>query len=114
MPRDRMTGLGRRLLCSLLLLQCLGTADAAVVRGRLQRFYPNRALVPAPGIPVTVWCLQFGRSPAYYSLYDGMFYLSNIPPGVYNLEIWVRPNQPMVFPITVREPNTDIPPINVP
>jgi len=114
MPKDRLVRLGRYLAFILLLTQGLGTADAAVVRGRLQRFYPNRALAPAAGIPVTVWCVQYGRSAAFYSLYDGMFYLSNIPPGYYHLEIWVRPNQPMVYPITVREPNTDIPPINVP
>jgi hypothetical protein len=45
-----------------------------------------------------------------------MYYLHNISPGTYNLEIWIsqRPGaRPLVYKINVREPLTDIPAIRV-
>ena len=43
-----------------------------------------------------------------------MYYLYNIPPGVYTLEVWV-PNSPMSYQIQVDgQAYTDIAPIRVP
>ena len=94
----------------LLLLALPPFAGAAMVRGRLMRGSST-----APGVAVTVSNPQMGRSIPSYSQGDGMHYLANVPPGVYVLEVWARPNSPpMTFQIQVTEPNTDIVPLNVP
>src|SRR5262245_24746381 len=69
------------------------SAEAATVRGRLVRRTPQ-GFYPAQGVPVTVFSREKGRSGASYSGPDGMYYLYNIPPGPYTLEVWVYPNQP--------------------
>jgi hypothetical protein len=83
-------------------------ARAALIRGRL--VLPNNA--PAAGITVTVWRQDIGRSAPSVTDAGGMYYLNQIPPGVYWLEIWVS-NPPRAYQITVAEPYTDIPPIIV-
>jgi hypothetical protein len=87
------------------------TTLAALVRGRLLRG-PGTA----PGIAVTVWNQQLGRSLPAYSQVDGMYYLTNIPPGIYVLEVWAGGNgqPPMTFNIQVNDPSTDINPVIVP
>ena len=97
------------LSATVFLLLTTATTYAALIRGRL-----TRGPYPAPGIAVTVWNQQLGRSVASYSQGDGMYYLANIPPGLYVLEIWIRPGTPMTLQIQVGEPNTDIVPVNVP
>jgi hypothetical protein len=45
-----------------------------------------------------------------------MYYLQNVPPGTYNLEIWVSTDprvSPVVYVIEVVDPYTDVPPILV-
>ena len=86
-------------------------AEAAIVRGRLLR-----GQGVAPGIAVTVWCQQFGRSQPTYSQADGIYYIANVPPGAYVLEVWARGNgqPPLTFNIQINEPGTDIPPVFVP
>lgn len=99
-------------LAVLLILLCTSCfiAQAALVRGRLLRGRYN-----APGVAVTVWCQAYGRSQPSYSGPDGMYYLPNIPPGQYTLEIWAIPNNPpLTFVIYVTEPGTDVNPIYVP
>lgn len=90
-------------------------AEASTVRGKLERQTPYGPY-PAQGIPVTVNHPDLGRSGTAYSGPDGMYYLYNIPPGSYTLEVWVYPNSPpWKFPIVVyNTPYTDIPPITVP
>ena len=86
--------------------------QAAIVRGRIQRPSMNAGV---PGVPVTVWCPQLGRSSPVYSGPDGMYYIQNIPPGIYNLEIWLTPGgAPLVYQIRVVEPFADVLPINLP
>lgn len=100
----------------LLLLAMSQTAIAATVRGRLDRRAPNGAIYPAPGIAVTVYRRDLGRSAPSYTGVDGMYYL-NVPAGVYALEIWLSRDPrvpPRTYPIQVAEPYTDIPPIFVP
>ncbi len=70
--------------------------------------------MPAQGIAVTVFSQSLGRTTAFYTGGGGEYFVPNIPPGTYTLEIWVRPGQPMVYQIQVVEPNTDVAPITVP
>ncbi len=92
-----------------------GLPDRWDGRGELGRVTPQ-GQIPAPGIPVTVYRADIGRSGVAYSGADGMYYLFNIPPGPFVLEIWVHPNSPpMTFKIQVyNQPFTDIGPIRVP
>ena len=102
------------LVLFLALLAQPSVAGTSIVRGRLFRVVPNGQSFPAQGIAVTVVNPQLGRSNASYSGPDGMYYLYNIPPGFYTLEIWSS-NPPMVFQIQVYDqPYTDIAPIQVP
>jgi hypothetical protein len=88
-------------------------AEGSIVRGRLFRVI-NGGSFRAPGIALTVFSPQMGRSSPAYSGPDGMYYLYNIPPGVYTLEVWV-PNSPMSYQIQVDgQAYTDIAPIRVP
>lgn len=90
------------------------TAYAATVRGRLDRTGPY-GLYPAAGVAVTLFNPQVGRSSPAYTGMDGMYFIFNVPPGNYNLEIWPYPGSPpVVFPIVVRDPGTDVPPIKIP
>jgi hypothetical protein len=91
-------------------------ANAATVRGRVLHVYPNGEWGAVPGVRVTVSNPAIGRSYPTLSGQDGMFYLQGIPPGVYNLEIWISPDPrvaPMVYTIQVQEPYSDIPPVYV-
>jgi hypothetical protein len=98
----------------LLLIGFTRPAMAASVRGRLDRPGPNRVRVPASGITVTL-SSQRGRSTPSVTHQDGMYYL-NMPAGAYNLEVWIRgtAGAPLVYPVQVREPYTDIPAILLP
>lgn len=84
---------------------------AALLRGQLIRIYPNGARGPVPGITVTVFRSDIGRSSPSITDGNGMYYLQ-VPPGQYWLEVWVS-NPPRAYQITVFEPNTDIPPIAI-
>jgi hypothetical protein len=100
----------------LLLVLAASLAHAATVRGRLvhrNNSYNNG--YPAAGIQVTVINSYGVRCSPSTTGADGMWYLFNIPPGPYYLEIWIYPGRaPMAFQIQVYEPNTDIPQIFVP
>jgi hypothetical protein len=88
---------------------------AAAVRGRLVRTGPNQQRVPASGITVTLASKARPRTAPSVTQQDGMYYL-NAPAGPYSLEVWVRgrANPPVVYPIQVKEPYTDIPAITLP
>ena len=100
--------------CAVFLVM-LGTARAATVRGQLKR-PDGRKVVPAAGMCITV-STRNGRSPRACSNFQGMYYLPNVPPGDYLLEIWTSPDPkapPIRQNIRVVEPYTDIQPITVP
>lgn len=104
----------------LLLLCCTAAAlpsQAGTVRGRLFRVAYGRQY-PAAYVAVTLVNPQMGRSRPAYTDTSGMYYLLNVPPGVYQLEIWWsrEPNQaPYRFNISVNTgPYTDIAPIQIP
>jgi hypothetical protein len=87
------------------------SAQAATVRGRLE----NRNRYPASYVAVTLYNDQVGRSATAYTGGDGMYYLYNVPPGDYLLEVWLYPNRPpLTYSIRVHDPGTDIPPILLP
>jgi len=100
-----------------LVLTIAAAAEAGTIRGRLYR-KTSQGDAPAQGVPVTVVHPdpRLGRSGVTYSGPDGMYYLYNIPPGRYTLEIWAYPNHPpQVYSIVVgQQAFTDIAPIAVP
>jgi len=101
----------RTLVCLVFVVLTTGLANAATVRGRLN--HANG--YPAAGVAVTVINQQAGRSSPAYSGADGMYYIYNVPPGYYNLEVWIYPGgAPTVYQIQVGDPYTDIPPLLVP
>lgn len=101
-------------LCLLLLvLAFAGTGQAASVRGRIDHAYSNGRRIPIAGVIVTVSQPGRGRSAPSYTDGGGMYYLQNIRPGIYDLEIWSpnSPGKPIVYRIRVSDPYTDIPPV---
>ena len=100
-----------RLIAAVALVGMLPAAAlAATIRGKLIRGKG----APAAGIAVTVIGQQKVRTAASYSGPDGMYYIPNVRAGSYTLEVWVNRNRPLTFPIQVREPRTDVNPVNVP
>lgn len=85
-------------------------ASAATVRGRL--VHSNG--VSAAGFAVRVTNPQMGPSGFTYSGGDGFYYLNQIPPGSYVLEIFLSNANVLRYPIQVVEPRTDFPQITVP
>ena len=98
-----------------LLLTFVGTTSAqgATVRGRLDRRDGNGRIYPATYVAVTLNSPNMGRSSPAYTGADGMYYLYNVPPGNYLLEVWAYPGRPpLTFNISVYDqPYTDINPI---
>jgi hypothetical protein len=86
-------------------------ANAAALRGKLERIDEKGRHTPAVGIKVTVYQQETGRSSVSVTDANGMYYL-NVRPGTYSLEAWIS-TPPKTYPITVVEPNTDIPAIVV-
>jgi hypothetical protein len=84
-------------------------AHAASVRGQVLRQNGQ----PAEGITITISDHKSYRSPPARAGNDGMYYLFNIPAGQYYLEVWVNPQTPTVYQVTVSEPNTDMPRVTV-
>jgi len=68
------------------------------VQGRLigEGFYGP---TPIPGVVVTLYNQQFGRSGRAVSRQDGTFYFGSVPLGAYFVEVWFR-NSP--YPRTFR------------
>ncbi len=106
----RRTAFLRAVSLSLLLVLAVGSARAASVRGQVV----HRNGKPATGMAVTVSDHKKFRSVRAKVGGDGMYYLSNIPAGKYYLEVWVNPQSPSVYQVTVSEPHTDMPKVTVP
>lgn len=109
----------RRLLLptvSGLLFSCMvnGHARAATVQGAAICSNQN---APAYSAVMTVFRADIGQSSPASVGQDGMFYLYNIPPGVYTLQVWNRsnPSAPaLLFQISVFEPLTSLPALRLP
>ncbi len=102
----------------LFLIVCAATASAAAatVRGRLDRRDAYGNIYRAAYVGVTLNNQYVGRSSMTYTGEDGMYYLYNVPPGSYYLEVWIQPGrQPLVYQVQVgNAPFSDIPPILLP
>jgi len=107
---------GRLVGLSLLLFTLSAFTYAGTVRGRLDRRDSYGRIYPAVYVQVTLFQQGKGRSAPAYTGTDGMYYLYNVPPGTYSLEIWAYPNRPpIVYTIYVSNQQlTDIAPIQVP
>jgi hypothetical protein len=92
-------------------LVATASAYATTVRGMLVR--PDRSA--AAYLAVTIWNQAQGRSSYAYTGTDGMYYIYNVPPGTYVLEIWLNNNNAIRYTIQVpNQPMFDISPIVVP
>jgi hypothetical protein len=85
-------------------------AHAASIRGQL--LHQNGQ--PAASVTVTISDHKNYRSAPAHAGSDGMYYIYNIPAGQYYLEVWVNPNTPQTYQVTVAEPSTDMPRVTVP
>lgn len=103
------------LLAFLLSLVALGLSvntNAQTVRGQLIRATPYGPY-PAPYVAVTLYSDRIGRSAPAYTSPDGFYFLYNVPPGQYVLEIWTS-NIPVTSRVIVApQPLTDIAPVTV-
>ena len=84
--------------CGWAIISGLSICRAATVRGQLAC---NNRPYPAAGVAVTVFSTFYGRSTPSRTGTDGMYYLYNVPPGIYTLEVWINPNAPLQFQIQV-------------
>src|SRR4051812_25852651 len=107
-----------RVLALIAALSYAGVAvsAASTVRGRIVRRSAS-GQYPAVGITISVNSNnpKVGRSAFVYTGSDGMYYLSNVPPGDYQLEVWVTKQRPVTYNIRVRDQAfTDIAPVVIP
>ena len=87
-------------------------AAAGTVRGQLYRMV-NGKRVGANGIAVRLNNPKQGPSSSVYTNTEGMYFLYNIPPGQYTLEVTIAKNVKK-YQITVEnKPYTDIAPIEI-
>jgi hypothetical protein len=101
----------KSLLLCLIVFVFTAYAYAGTVRGKLER----RGYA-AEHVGVTLYNQREGRSSYAYTGSDGMYYLYNVPPGTYYLEIWIQPDrEPLRYEVQVySQPLTDIAPIVIP
>lgn len=100
----------------ILLLLALGfaiEASAQTIRGRLMRATPYGPY-PAAYVAVTVYAPHMGRSAPAYSSPEGFYFLYNVPPGQYVLEVWTS-NIPVTANLFVahNRPWVDVAPITI-
>lgn len=96
----------------LALVMFASAVDAQTVRGRIDRS-TSYGVYPAIQVPVTLFSMQRGRSAPAYTSREGFYYLYNVPPGQYVLEIWAY-NRPVTIPVSVyNQPFNDIPPVTI-
>ena len=100
----------RRALGCVVVVLAASFAHAANARGQVVHHNGT----PATGCVVTLLNSQKVRSASAQVGTNGMYYFVNIPAGQYNLEIWVNPQTPTVYRVTVNEPNTDLPKVTIP
>jgi len=72
---------------------------------------------PAFNAAISVFRADIGQSSLSPVDGNGMFYLYNIPPGNYVLQVWSRTNpaaSPLLYQISVFEPITSLPVLRLP
>lgn len=107
---------GRMIVLCLLIMASASATFASTVRGRLERRDVYGKGYVAAHIRVVLVSQQNIRSTPAYSGNDGLYYLYNVPPGLYILEVSTDPNRaPLRFKIQVNNQSvTDIGPIVIP
>lgn len=91
--------------------------QGTTVRGWLYRQDSRGNKYPAPGVQVRLTHPAYGPSAPASSGGDGMYYLYNVPPGDFVLEVNVSPiirASIRVYPWSPDQQTTDVPPIRVP
>ena len=87
--------------------------EASTVQGKVYRLIKDKQ-VPANGIAVRLNHAKKGPSSYSYSNNEGLYYLYNIPPDQYTLEVTAGPKNILKFAIKVLDkPYTDIAPIKI-
>ncbi len=102
------------LLLALLTTLALATsAQAQTVRGQVLRATPA-GTYPAPYMSVTLYSDRMGRSAPAYTTPEGIYYLYNVPPGQYVLEVWAA-KTPTTVKVVVPQNRawTDIAPVPI-
>jgi hypothetical protein len=98
-------------VCGVVLFCASTSAHAATVRGLV--VHANGA--PAIGYSVTMYNQQLGRGTPSVVQQNGIYILTNIPPGAYYLEVWAPgATQPFVYQVLISDPLTDLPAARVP
>lgn len=88
-------------------------AEVSTVRGNVYRQVRDKQ-VPANGIAVRLNHQKRGPSSYSYSNSEGMYFLYNIPPDQYTLEVTAGPKNILKFSIRVQDKQyTDIAPIKI-
>lgn len=104
-------GLGvRRCLAILLFVLTASSAGAATVRGSIV----HQSGQPGRYIAVRVAPAQGEPSAFVYSGGDGWYYLNGVAPGNYTLEVWVSEKEVVRTAISVQEPATEAPKVQIP
>lgn len=94
-----------------LALAVVVSAQAATVQGRLQ--YKNGS--PASDIAVRLTTPAGAAVTAFsYSVRDGRYFVQNVGPGTYRLEIWRNRVLVISRPITVAEPSLVVASLTLP
>lgn len=101
----------KRAACLLLLAWSCAVA-AQTVHGRLWRATP-RGLYPASALAVTLYAPGRGRSVPAYSTAEGHFYLYNVPPGRYLLEVWSGAKPTSSAVVVGNQAVTELPPLTL-
>ena len=98
-----------RIVIAIVASLLLAAVAEATVRGQVMRRDTGQ---PYAGVQVTLSGAA-GRSVPAYTDGQGMYYLQNVPPGAYTLEVRSK-RQTVKLPVTVtREPYTNIARVSV-
>lgn len=102
--------MNKRIAVALVVLIVTAGAAIADVRGKV--VYPD-GVTPYEKVAATLVSDSAGRSGTVYSGNDGMFYLQNVPPGNYKLEL-KSARETKTFAISVKaQPVTDVAPVRM-
>ena len=94
----------------ILLVSLLNLVGAATVQGRL--IFRNGAPASEIGVRLTLGAKVI--TPFSFSVRDGRYFLKDVAPGAYTLEIWRNRVLVSKQPLTVREKITEVPVIKLP
>ena len=101
--------LSAALIASILFMDGFLLAQTTV-EGQVLRDKANKSdKHPAVNVPITLQSEKMGRSPVVYTNSEGKYYLKDVPPGKYTIQIWSEslPNTKgqaaYLYPIEVSE-----------